>query len=251
MADERHTPRLYSDLADLWRFVSPPEHYVEEAATFRKRLRHYGVLDGGSVLHLGSGGGSVDFQLKQWYRVTGVDLSEAMLDHARRVNPDVEYIQGDMRSVRLDRTFDAVLVHDAISYMTSVEELEMVYRTAAAHLSVGGVMIGLPEELKGRLPDDYIDIDTQTDGARTVTMIETKFDADPDDNEHEAIFIFLIRDGGEMRVEVDRHHVGIFTLDEFLGAMRMAGFAPRAEPWELSDWTAGQEMPLITAIRAV
>jgi hypothetical protein len=207
------------------------------------------VRDGGRLLHLGCGGGSVDCQLKQWYHITGVDRSDSMLANARATNPDVEYLRGDIRDVRLDRTFDAVLVHDAISYMTSIDELEAVYRTAAAHLAVGGVMIALPEELRGRVAADRVEVDTSTDGERVVTVIETNYDADPTDHTFETTFVFLIRERGEMKVEVDRHVVGIFELDEFLGAMRAAGFAPRAEVWELSDWEPGEEMPLITAVR--
>ena len=101
------TPRLYSDLASLWRVFSPPEDYIEEAATFRARFRRHGVPDDGTLLHLGSGGGSVDFHLKQHYRVTGVDISASMLAGARDLNPEVDYTLGDIRDVRLDLTFDA------------------------------------------------------------------------------------------------------------------------------------------------
>src|SRR3712207_9202645 len=98
------TPRLYGDLAFLWSLFSPPEEYVEEVETFRARLLRHGVPDGGAVLHLGSGGGSIDYHLKRHYRVTGVDLSPAMLAHARGVNPEVEYLHGDIRDARLGRT---------------------------------------------------------------------------------------------------------------------------------------------------
>jgi cyclopropane fatty-acyl-phospholipid synthase-like methyltransferase len=118
--------RLYGDLVELWGFLSPPDAYEEEVATLRARFGRHGVPDGGSVLHLGSGGGSVDHHLKRHYRVTGVDVSRAMLGYAGDVNPDVEYVHGDIRDVRLGRTFDAVLVHDAISYMTTAAELEAV-----------------------------------------------------------------------------------------------------------------------------
>jgi SAM-dependent methyltransferase len=245
------TARLYSDLSDLWAFVSPPENYVEEVATFRTRFRRHGVPDGATVLHLGSGGGSIDYHLKRTHRVTGVDISPAMLRHAASINPEVEYVEGDIRSVQLGRTFDAVLVHDAISYMTSVEELERVYRTAAAHLETGGLMIALPEELRGRLPPDQAEVDTHEAGDRKVTVIEIHHDDDPLDHEQETVFLFVIRENGAFRVEVDRHRTGVFELDEFTGAMARAGFEPRAEPWELSDWTPGREMPLVTAILRV
>ena len=243
------TPRLYSDLAALWRIFSPPEEYVEEVETFRARFRRHGVPDGGSLLHLGSGGGSVDYHLKQFYRVTGVDISEAMVAESRRLNPEVEYVCGDIRSVRLDRTFDAVLVHDAISYMTSVDELRAVYRAAAAHLQVGGVMVALPEELKERLPSLGPTAEARVSGSTVLTVMETHFVPDPLDHAFENVYVFLIREGDELRVELDRHVVGAFQLEEFLGAMRSAGFAPNAERWELSEWGDGPELPLITAVR--
>jgi len=249
MSPEAFEARLYGDLSELWRFVSPPENYVEEVATFLTRFRRHGVPDGGRVLHLGSGGGSIDFHLKRTYAVTGVDISPAMLAYARRINPGVEYLHGDIRTVRLGQTFDAVLLHDAISYMTSIDELEMAYRTAAVHLELGGVMVTLPEELRSRLANGALEISTETDGTRTVTMIELVHDEDPSDHRFENTFVFLIREADDLRVEVDRHVNGVFELEEFTGAMQAAGFETRVEDWELSDWTAGQEMPLITAIR--
>jgi SAM-dependent methyltransferase len=241
--------RLYHDLVDLWPLVSGPEHYGEEFATFRTRFERHGLGPGARILHLGSGGGSVDFHLKSLYDVTGVDVSADMIAHARTVNPEVTYIEGDIRDVRLGRTFDAVLVHDAIAYMTSIEELEAVYRTAAAHLEIGGLMIALPEELRsraGRLPPS---IELHEDGDRQVAIVHTAHDEDPADHRIETTFVFVIREGDRMRIEVDRHVNGVFTLDEFLDAMRVAGFDPRAEPWELSDWGDTPPMPLVTAVR--
>jgi SAM-dependent methyltransferase len=240
---------MYGELSELWPFVSPPESYVEEVATFRTRFRRHGVADGARVLHLGSGGGSIDYHLKQTYKVTGVDISPAMIAYARRINPEVEYIEGDIRTVRLGRAFDAVLVHDAISYMTSVEELEMVYATAAAHLGVGGVMVALPEEIPARVIPDEPDAETRSVGDRVVTLISVDYDENPADHRFETVYIFLIREGGQLRVEVDRHAHGVFQLQEFLGAMSRSGFEPEAERWELSDWKPGQEMPLVTAVR--
>ena len=58
-------PRLYTDLASLWPLVSPPEDYPEEVESFRERFQRHGVPDGAAVLHLGSGGGSIDYHLKR------------------------------------------------------------------------------------------------------------------------------------------------------------------------------------------
>jgi len=35
-----------------------------------------------------------------------------MLELSRTINPELEHLVGDMRTIRLGRTFDAVLIHD-------------------------------------------------------------------------------------------------------------------------------------------
>jgi hypothetical protein len=242
--------RFYTELAELWPLVSPPADYEEEAGTFRSVLAGHGVADGATLLHLGCGGGSLDFQLARHYRVTGVDLSEAMLGVARRTNPGVEYIQGDMRTWRGDVVFDAVLVHDAISYMTTHAELAATYRTAAAHLAPGGVLIALPEELRERAASFAGSVDTHvTDGTR-VDLVELVHDEDPSDNEFELVYIFVVRDGADFRVEVDRHRHGVFELDEFVAAVEAAGFAASVHPWELSTWGPDEiPLPLIVGVK--
>ena len=243
------TARLYGDLASLWALFSPPEAYVEEVETFRARLVRHGVPDGGSLLHLGSGGGSIDYHLKRFYQVTGVDISEQMIGQARRLNPEVEYVHGDIRTVRLGRVCDAVLVHDAISYMTSDEELRAVYRTAAAHLRTGGLMIALPEELKERLPRLETTAETRAVGSTVLSVMTTHYDRDPRDHSFETAYVFLVREGDDLRVELDRHVLGAFELEEFLEAIRAAGFSTTVERWELPEWGSEPELPLITAIR--
>jgi SAM-dependent methyltransferase len=241
------TPRLYADLAWVWPFLSPPEDYEEEVATFRARFARHGVPDGGTVLHLGSGGGSIDYHLKRHYRVTGVDLSPAMLAHARGVNPEVEYLPGDIRDVRLGRTFDAVLLHDASAYLTTLPELRAAYETAAAHLAPGGVLVTPPEELRDRFEQHHVRSQTHAAGDISVTTVQVSFDPDPADTSFEETYVFLIRQGGRLTVETDTHLTALYHLDEVVAALRDAGFDPEVEHWELSDWPPGTYYPIVTA----
>jgi len=41
-----------------------------------------------------------------------------MLALSMTVNPECEHIEGDMRTLRLGHTFDAVFLHDAVMYLT-------------------------------------------------------------------------------------------------------------------------------------
>jgi len=75
------------------------------------------------VLELGSGGGHNAVHLKAHFALTLVDLSEQMLEVSRVLNPECEHHQGDMRTLLVDRSVDAVFVHDAVDDMTSQEDL--------------------------------------------------------------------------------------------------------------------------------
>ena len=108
-------PRLYGELAEWWPLLSAPEDYADEAAEYRRLIEEGARIPIREVLELGSGGGNNASHLKARFALTLVDRSPGMLEVSRRLNPECEHVQGDMRSVRLRRTFDAVFVHDAIA----------------------------------------------------------------------------------------------------------------------------------------
>ena len=99
-------PKLYVELADWWQLISPTEDYADEAAFFAGLFR---AEDAETVLELGCGGGNVAWFLKGDFALTLTDISDAMLAESEKQNPELEHIEGDMRTLRLGRTFDGVL----------------------------------------------------------------------------------------------------------------------------------------------
>jgi hypothetical protein len=110
-------------------------------------------------------------------------------------------------------------------------------------------MIALPEELKHRLEASLPSAERRVSDDLVLDVMETHFDADPSDNRFEAVYVFLIRSGDEVRVEIDRHINGVFELNDFVGAIQRAGFRGEVEDWELSVCGSDPPMPLFTAVR--
>ncbi len=78
---------------------------------------------------------------KLGYRVTGVDLSEKLLAEAQAAEPSgrIRWIHGDMRSVPLEETFDAVFnLFTSFAYFEADEENESVLREIHRLLRPGG-----------------------------------------------------------------------------------------------------------------
>jgi SAM-dependent methyltransferase len=234
--------RLYDDLADLIPLLSPPEEYAEEAGHWRSVLREKLGPGRHPILELGVGGGFNLSHLTSEFEATGVDISEAMLAQCRKLNPGVELHRGDMRSVRLGRTFAAVLIHDAVSDMLSEADLAAAFRTAAVHLERGGVLIMTPDRFAEAFHPPEIGHATHSDEARRLTYVEYTDDPDPADTTIETIMFYLIRERGCLRIEPDRHVSGLFpratwmrTLDEagFVAETRSFPLGPDRRPYEL------------------
>lgn len=228
--------RMYRDLAWLWPLISQPEEYAEEATYWRKILRDHLGPGKHTLLELGVGGGHNLSHIAgthgdATYRAAGVDLSSHMLDHARRLIPDAEFHTGDMRSVRLGRTFDGVLIHDAASYLLSEEDLRRTFATARAHLRQGGVLICTPDWFRETFRPPVVSRDHASDGITELTMIATEFDPDPSDTRMEVQFTFEITEDGVTRVEEDRHVLGLFSIETWLHCMAGEGFRVRREPY--------------------
>jgi SAM-dependent methyltransferase len=217
--------RLYDDLAWLWPVISPPEEHVRENEEFARMLRECSPEPVRTLLHLGCGGGHDDFTLKKHFKITGVDISSAMLGMAERLNPELKYHAGDMRTVRLGETFDAVIIGDSIGYMVTREDLLAVFQTAFVHLKPGGVLLTLVEETMESFQQNKTSCSTHVQDVVEVTFIENYYDANPDDSAYEAIMIFLIRRQGRLTVEIDRHRLGLFSLDTWWELLEVAGFS--------------------------
>ena len=80
------------------------------------------------------------------------DLSAEMLALSRRINPELEHVQGDMRSLRVPGAqFDAVFVHDAASYLASEDDVRAMAATAAFHCRPGGAAVVVPDHVREKL----------------------------------------------------------------------------------------------------
>lgn len=223
MSDEQ--PRLYTELADWYHLLTAPADCVEEAAFFLGLFTEALGARPRTLLELGSGGGNMASHYKRDVpHVTLTDLSAGMLALSERLNPDCEHLPGDMRTLRLGRHFDAVLVHDAVCYLTTEADLRQAMETALLHCRPGGVAIFAPDHVRENFAAS-VEADGHDDARRGLRYLMWTWDPDPADTTYVVDFAYLLREQGQpMRSIYDRHVEGLFERATWLTLLEEVGF---------------------------
>lgn len=239
--------KLYDELASWWPLLSAPAEYEEEAAFYARTLAAAATRPLRALLELGSGGGNNASYLKRGFEMVLVEPSAGMRDVSRALNPECEHVAGDMRTVRLGRTFDGVFVHDAVCYMTTIGDLRRAIETAFVHCRPGGAALFAPDHVRETFQPGT-DQGGHDAGERGLRYLEWTFDPDPEDTTYTVDYAFILRGPGDsVRVEHDRHVEGLFPRAQWLGLLAEAGFEPRVVPLEHSEVEPGAHDVFVAA----
>ncbi len=214
----RHTARFY-DAVYSWKDY-PAEtarlhELFEERAPGAKTLLDVAC---GTGLHLAL--------LQEWYEVEGADLDPNMLEVARERLPDVPLHEADMVTLDLGREFDLVTcLFSSIAYVVTVERLHEASAALARHVAPGGVLILepwiTPDAWHPHVHALFVDepdlkiarMTASTPLAETITME----------------FHYLVATPESVDSFVERHEVGMFTDEDYRGALEAAGLEVEAD----------------------
>ena len=235
-------PKMYAELASWFHLITAPADYEEEAAFFVKHLTDACITPPQTVLELGSGGGNNASHMKAHFEMTLVDLSPDMLALSTTINPELEHIEGDMRNVRLQREFDAVFVHDAVSYMLTKRDLRATFKTAFLHCRPGGAALFAPDDLVETFEAKVNTGGHDGESGQGIRYLEWSSDPNPRDTKVQTDYAYMIREAdGAIRVEHDQHITGLFPRRTWLQLLSEAGFDAEALPFDHSTLEPGSQ----------
>ena len=143
--------------------------YAAEVEYLDSLLKKHGIT-GRELLEFGSGTGRHGRLLAEKnYNISGIEISEQMVQETQ-LTDGFTCQQGDIRTIKLDRYFDAVIaLFHVMSYQTLNTELQAVFQRAFEHLRKGGLFVFdvwyspavyklHPETRVKRMIDDEIEI---------------------------------------------------------------------------------------------
>ena len=153
---------MYTDFAYAYDRLMSDVPYEAWARYYAGLLDVYNVKPGARCIECACGTGSLTIPLALLgYRMTGMDLSEQMLNlaqqKARERGVSIPFIRMDMRRLCVQRPADAILATcDGVNYLLDDTDLRSFLRRAYDSLKPGGVLafdVSTPYKLSSALGD--------------------------------------------------------------------------------------------------
>lgn len=141
--------QVFGNYASYYNLLYKDKDYAAEARYIHDLIQKY-CLGAKTVLNLGCGTGNHDFELVKFgYEITGVDMSEDMLSAAKVRLPSIAsaiphpcFQEGDIRTIRLNKTYDVVIsLFHVMSYQSTNDDLQAAIATVKEHLVPGGFFV--------------------------------------------------------------------------------------------------------------
>ncbi len=125
----------YDPLADLYDLEYSHDYDVPFWLALAER-------EGGPIVEWGAGTGRLAVPLAgAGFEVTGVELSERMVEEGRKKGGTVEWVRGDMRTAKLGRRYAlAICAFNSFLCLLSVDDALAFLRNAREHLKPGGLL---------------------------------------------------------------------------------------------------------------
>lgn len=197
--------------------------YEQEAGRVHELAERYKQSPGNTLLDVACGTGLHDQYLTKWYDVEGVDLSPAQLAIARKRLPKkVKLSKADMTDFDMGKRYDVVTcLFSSIGHLTTLRQMRRGVAEMAKHLKPGGVLLIEPwitpdQWMPGHVSADLVDrpdlklarISTTKRKGR-ITKLEM----------HHVIG----RPGQAIQHFVEHHDAALYTVEEYMDALRRAG----------------------------
>jgi len=210
--------------------------YKKQASIFERLIKKH-KPSGNRLLDMCCGTGAhLNIYKHLGYEITGVDLSKAMVDKARKRFESTEIIQGDMRLFSPDKKYDIITCHSfSILHNTTFNDLTKTFTNFFNSLEKGGVLIFDVLDKKADSPQvdsenpEEISIDPDS---QLFTEYGDEFDLDYDVQwhyiENKGLFVISIhlRIDSEKGVKEIQETIdmGAFSIDEIIDTLKKIGF---------------------------
>lgn len=217
--------KLYNDLAEYYYEIEKPGRQIQEEISFI--LNVFSKYQVKSSLDFGCGSGEHVNALKDHIAITGIDISNAMVEVAKKRFPGCNFLQGDLRSFQNHTKVDSLIcMFGTFNYMIDDEEIVASLKNLSENLKTNGIAVFeiwsiYPIQKIKRKPISPVSLSRVGDlMIKRNRGFKISTGVDGIENIVEVNFIFNL----DKKVIKDKHKMRVFSENEFQIHLQSAGF---------------------------
>jgi len=217
---------LYYELAEYYDLIYSFKNYRKEANRIKALISKHKKSHGNELLDVACGTGHHLKYLRDRYSCTGVDVSEELLDIAKKNVKGVAFERADMTKLKLGQKFDVITcLFSSIGYVKTYSKLKTTIQSFARHLKTEGVLIIEPWFTKRayRIGSPHM----TTYGGKDVKIARLNVSKIRGNVSVMDMHYLIAERDKDVKHFVDRHELGLFEVDKTLRIMKDAGLQAR------------------------
>jgi len=208
------------------------ESYQAEVNKVVSLAAQYKISEGDMLLDIACGTGAQAVYLQDHFTVTGIDISDEMLDIAKNKVKNAAFINADMCDFHLNSQYDVILnLYGSIGHVESLENMQTSLKCVYKHLKPGGIFILTPWSTKESFNEALV-CRTKTIDASGFCRMETVKRVS--DDKIQIDYHHLISDNLEVTYYQHANFITLFSESEYENSIEEAGFRilKRLQPGE-------------------
>lgn len=126
----------------LTRFYDPIMGDQKDTARSIHKLIKKNHKNCSSLLEIACGTGSFLNYYNNFYDVSGLDISDAILSAAREKNPEIPLYRSDMLTFNFEEKYDCIIcLNDSINHLLTLRDWKRLFNNVFVHLENDGIFI--------------------------------------------------------------------------------------------------------------
>ena len=219
---------MFVESAEFYDAIYSFKDYRAEAEQLVTIIDDKLCSEGNHLLDVACGTGLHVEVLRDRYDAEGLDLDANLLEIARQRNPGVTFHHGNMVDFELDGSFDIVTcLFSSIGYVKTLDNLSRAVRCMASHLVPGGLLIVEPWFTPEAWEPNTVHSLFIDEPGLKLARINTSF------AEGRLSYFdlhYLVGTPNGTKHFVERHELGLFTIEEMQAAFGDAGLEVEYNP---------------------
>jgi len=198
------------------------ESYQAEVNKVVSLVEQYKISKGDMLLDIACGTGAQAEYLQNHFTVTGIDISDEMLDVAKDKVKNATFINADMCDFELNDQYDVILnLYGSIGHAESLVHMQTSLKCVYKHLKPGGIFILTPWSTKERFNEALV-CRTKTIDTSGFCRMETVRRVS--DDKIQIDYHHLISDNLEVTYYQHANFITLFSESEYENSIKEAGF---------------------------